>query len=112
MVALRKLFRVFGRGTLEFLHPSNRKILAYLRKYDGEQVLCVANLSRFAQPVDLELPTLEGMVPIEMLGYVEFRGYQATLPFDAGALRFSLARIARSPRARSGSGLANWKSPD
>lgn len=72
MVALRKLFRVFGRGTLEFLHPSNRKILAYLRKYDGEQVLCVANLSRFAQPVDLELPTLEGMVPIEMLGYVEF----------------------------------------
>ena len=72
MVALRKLFRVFGRGTLEFLHPSNRKILAYLRKYAREQVLCVANLSRFAQPVDLELPELEGMVPVEMLGYVEF----------------------------------------
>jgi maltose alpha-D-glucosyltransferase/alpha-amylase len=72
MIALRKLFRVFGRGTLEFLHPANRKILAYLRQYDGEQVLCVANLSRFAQPVDLELSALEGMVPIEMLGYVEF----------------------------------------
>jgi maltose alpha-D-glucosyltransferase/alpha-amylase len=72
MIALRKLFRVFGRGTLEFLHPSNRKILAYLRKYDGEQILCVANLSRFAQPVDLELPALEGMAPVEMLGYVEF----------------------------------------
>jgi maltose alpha-D-glucosyltransferase / alpha-amylase len=72
MIALRKLFRVFGRGTLEFLNPSNRKILAYLRKYDGEQVLCVANLSRFAQPVDLDLASMEGMVPIEMLGYVEF----------------------------------------
>jgi maltose alpha-D-glucosyltransferase / alpha-amylase len=72
MIALRKLFRVFGRGTLEFLNPSNRKILAYIRKYEQEQVLCVANLSRFAQPVDLDLPALEGMVPVEMLGYVEF----------------------------------------
>jgi maltose alpha-D-glucosyltransferase/alpha-amylase len=72
MIALRKLFRVFGRGTLEFLHPSNRKILAYLRKYDREQILCVANLSRFAQPVDLQLPEFDGMVPVEMLGYVEF----------------------------------------
>lgn len=72
MIALRKLFRVFGRGTLEFLNPSNRKILAYLRRFDEEQVLCVANLSRFAQPLDLDLRELEGMVPIEMLGYVEF----------------------------------------
>jgi maltose alpha-D-glucosyltransferase/alpha-amylase len=72
MIALRKLFRVFGRGTLEFLNPANRKILAYLRQYDGEQVLCVANLSRFAQPVDLDLAAMAGMMPIEMLGYVEF----------------------------------------
>ncbi len=72
MIALRKLFRVFGRGTLEFLQPANRKILAYLRRYDGEQILCVANLSRFAQPVDLDLAALEGMIPVEMLGYVEF----------------------------------------
>jgi maltose alpha-D-glucosyltransferase / alpha-amylase len=72
MIALRKLFRVFGRGTIEFLNPVNRKILAYLRRFDGEQVLCVANLSRFAQPVDLDLSSLEGMVPVEMLGYVEF----------------------------------------
>jgi maltose alpha-D-glucosyltransferase/alpha-amylase len=72
MVALRKLFRVFGRGTIEFLDPPNRKILAYLRQYEGEQILCVANLSRFAQPVDLDLSKLEGAVPVEMLGYVEF----------------------------------------
>ena len=72
MIALRKLFGVFGRGSIEFLNPSNRKVLAYLRQYQGEQVLCVANLSRFAQPVDLDLSKLEGMVPVEMLGYVEF----------------------------------------
>jgi maltose alpha-D-glucosyltransferase/alpha-amylase len=72
MIALRKLFRVFGRGTLEFLAPANRKILAYLRRFDGETVLCVTNLSRFAQPVDLDLAAFAGMVPVEMLGYVEF----------------------------------------
>jgi maltose alpha-D-glucosyltransferase/alpha-amylase len=72
MIALRRLFRVFGRGTLRFLTPPNRKILAYLRSLDGEQILCVTNLSRYAQPVDLDLAELAGMTPIEMLGYVEF----------------------------------------
>ena len=47
-------------------------MLAYLRRYDDQQVLCVANLSRFAQPVDLDLPELEGVIPVEMLGYVDF----------------------------------------
>ena len=77
MIALRKLFQVFGRGTLRFLHPENRKILAYIRdlaREDGthETVLCVANLSRFAQPVALDLHDLAGSQPVEMLGYVSF----------------------------------------
>ncbi len=84
MIALRKLFQVFGRGTLEFLEPENRKILAYIRRFadkdgggDGirgqaETVLCVANLSRFAQPVSLDLAEFDGMLPVEMLGYVPF----------------------------------------
>jgi len=72
MIALRKLFQVFGRGTLEFLNPENRKILAYLREYNGERVLCVANLSRFAQPVALDLSRWKDMKPVEMLGYVGF----------------------------------------
>jgi len=72
MIALRKLFRVFGRGTMEFLNPPNRKVLAYLRRYEDQQILCVANLSRFAQPVDLELAELAGMTPVEMIGYVQF----------------------------------------
>jgi maltose alpha-D-glucosyltransferase / alpha-amylase len=72
MIALRKLFQVFGRGTMEFLHPDNRKILAYLRCYGEDRILCVANLSRFAQPVELDLTQYAGMKPMEMLGYVEF----------------------------------------
>ncbi len=72
MIALRKLFQVFGRGTLKFLPSANRKVLAYVRQYENEQVLCLANLSRFAQPVQLDLSEFEGMTPVEMLGYVEF----------------------------------------
>lgn len=72
MIALRKLFQVFGRGSLKFLEAENRKVLSYLRELDGERVLCVANLSRFAQPVALDLSDYAGMVPVEMLGYVEF----------------------------------------
>lgn len=72
MIALRKLFQVFGRGSIEFLHPRNRKILAYVRSDGNERILCVANLSRFAQPFDLDLSGYAGMTPVEMLGYVEF----------------------------------------
>jgi maltose alpha-D-glucosyltransferase/alpha-amylase len=98
MIALRKLFSVFGRGTISFLEPANRKVLAYLREYQGEQVLCVANLSRFAQPIDLDLSKLEGMVPVEMLGYVDFpaidqKPYRLTLaPYSF--LWFELQRRA------------------
>jgi len=77
MIALRKLFQVFGRGSLRFLNPTNRKILAYLRDLDRgdgshETVLCVANLSRFAQPVSLDLSDYIGFEPVEMIGYVSF----------------------------------------
>jgi maltose alpha-D-glucosyltransferase/alpha-amylase len=89
MIALRKLFQVFGRGTIEFLSPSNRKILAYRRQYGAEQVLCVANLSRFAQPVELDLSALAGMTPVEMLGYVEFPRIGMTpYPLTLGAYSF------------------------
>jgi maltose alpha-D-glucosyltransferase/alpha-amylase len=72
MIALRKLFRVFGRGSIEFLETANRKVLAYVRRHENEAILCVANLSRFAQPVELDLSAFEGLRPVEMMGYVEF----------------------------------------
>jgi maltose alpha-D-glucosyltransferase/alpha-amylase len=76
MIALRKVYRVFGRGSTKFLDPANRKVLAYVREYENERVLCVANLSRFAQPVDLDLSSFAGSTPIEMLGYTEFPGIE------------------------------------
>src|SRR5260370_16735138 len=72
MIALRKQFKVFGRGTLAFLSASNRKILAYVRRYEDELVLCIANLSRTVQPVELDLSAYAGMTPTEMLGLTEF----------------------------------------
>jgi maltose alpha-D-glucosyltransferase/alpha-amylase len=72
MIALRKQFKVFGRGTMEFLPAPNRKILAYVRRFEDELVLCVANLSRTVQPVELDLSAFTGMTPVEMLGLTEF----------------------------------------
>jgi maltose alpha-D-glucosyltransferase/alpha-amylase len=72
ILAVRKGFRAFGRGTLRFLRPSNRKIIAYLREYGDEIILCVANLARSAQPVELDLAKYKGRVPIELIGRTAF----------------------------------------
>jgi maltose alpha-D-glucosyltransferase / alpha-amylase len=72
MIHLRKLFQVFGRGSMEFLPVENHKVLAYVRKHAGDVILCVANFSRFAQPCQLDLSAFEGHVPVEMFGYTEF----------------------------------------
>jgi maltose alpha-D-glucosyltransferase/alpha-amylase len=72
MIRLRKLFAVFGRGTIEFLTPANQRILAYVRRYREDVILCVANLSRAVQPVALDLSAFAGLTPVEMLGYTEF----------------------------------------
>jgi maltose alpha-D-glucosyltransferase/alpha-amylase len=72
MLAVRCRAKAFGRGTLKFLKPGNRKVLAYLREYGDEVILCVANLSRTAQPVELNLAAYKGRVPVEMLGRTTF----------------------------------------
>src|SRR6201998_1348506 len=72
MLAVRKNSQAFGRGTRRFLRPGNRKILAYLREFGDDTILCVANLSRSAQPVELNLAPFKGRVPVEMLGRTAF----------------------------------------
>jgi maltose alpha-D-glucosyltransferase / alpha-amylase len=72
LIALRKRFQAFGRGTIEFLYPDNRKVLAFLRCYEGETVLVVANLSRFVQYARLDLSRFRDHVPIELFGLTEF----------------------------------------
>jgi maltose alpha-D-glucosyltransferase/alpha-amylase len=72
LVALRKSFKAFSRGSLEFLQPDNRKVLAFLRHYEDETILVVANLSRLAQYTTLNLGKFSDLVPVEMFGHTEF----------------------------------------
>ena len=73
MIRLRRLFRVLGRGTIDFLQPANRAVLAYVRRHEEDDaILCVANLARNVQPVHLDLSAFAGLVPVEILGYTEF----------------------------------------
>lgn len=90
MLAVRKQQKAFGRGTLKMLSPTNRRILAYLRDFtnaqgEHETILCVANVSRAAQAVELDLSSFAGQVPVEMIGGSAFPPigqlpYMLTLP--------------------------------
>jgi maltose alpha-D-glucosyltransferase / alpha-amylase len=71
LVTIRKQFRAFGRGTLEFIQPDNRRVLAFCRKYEEERILLVANLSRFVQDVGLDLAQFKELTPVEMFGRSE-----------------------------------------
>ena len=66
LIAVRKKFKAFGRGTFEVLHPSNRAALVFIRRYESEIILCVNNLSRYAQAVELDLREYAGCLPIEL----------------------------------------------
>jgi len=71
-IAVRRRWPVFGLGAFEALDAANPSVFAYLRTHEDDVVLCVNNLSRFAQPVQLDLRRFAGMTPVEMLGRVHF----------------------------------------
>jgi maltose alpha-D-glucosyltransferase/alpha-amylase len=101
ILATRKSAKAFGRGSLSFLRPGNRKVLAYLRELGNEAILCVANLARTAQPVELDLKRFKGRVPVEMLGRTSFPPvgelpYLLTLPAH-GFYWFRLSTDAPPP---------------
>jgi maltose alpha-D-glucosyltransferase/alpha-amylase len=70
---MRKNFKAFSRGSLEFLYPDNPKVLAFLRRYEDEIVLVIVNLSRFAQSAELDLSRFAGYVPMEVFSRNLFR---------------------------------------
>ncbi|WP_370655663.1 maltose alpha-D-glucosyltransferase [Paracraurococcus lichenis] len=72
MLAVRKRSKAFGRGSMRLLYPANRKVLAYIRDHEDDTILCVFNLSRSAQAVELDLAGCAGRVPVEMLGGTSF----------------------------------------
>ena len=107
-INIRKRYTAFGRGGIRFLSPSNSKVLAFLREYQDETILVIANLSRFPEFVELELEEFAGQVPMEVFSRNEFpaiknepyvftlsgHGYywlelkkQGTLPEQAGSDR-------------------------
>jgi maltose alpha-D-glucosyltransferase/alpha-amylase len=101
LLQVRRSSQAFGRGTLRFIRPGNRRVLVYLREYGEDRVLCVANLARSAQPVELDLAEHKGAVPIELLGRAAFPPigelpYLLTLPGYA-FYWFRLSREAEAP---------------
>ncbi|MCP5364978.1 MAG: maltose alpha-D-glucosyltransferase [Hyphomicrobiales bacterium] len=106
LVAARKNHAAFGRGSLTFLYPRNRKVLAYLRSYDDQTVLCVANMSQAPQSAEIDLSEYKERVPVELLGRSAFPPigelpYFVTLP-GYGFYWFLLAEEAEAP---------NWHEP-
>jgi maltose alpha-D-glucosyltransferase / alpha-amylase len=102
LLAVRSGSHAFGRGRFTMLHPGNRKVLAYVREHEEDVVLCVFNVSRVAQPVELALDAYKGRVPVEMLGRSAFPPigdlpYMLTLP-AYGFFWFRLANDAAPPQ--------------
>ena len=101
MIAVRQTHKAFGNGDMTFLRPRNRKVLAYLREHNGDVLLCVFNLSRSAQAVELDLAGQKGKVPVEMTGASPFPPigtlpYLLTLP-AYGFYWFTLSDPAQLP---------------
>ncbi|HEX5233238.1 MAG TPA: maltose alpha-D-glucosyltransferase [Bradyrhizobium sp.] len=72
LISVRKSTLAFGRGTMTFIRPVNRCVLAYVRQYGDQVILCVANLSRSAQATELDLSAWKDRIPLEMLGRTRF----------------------------------------
>ena len=101
MLAVRARHPAFGRGTLTLLYPKNRKILAYLREYHGDTLLCVANVAHSPQAVELDLSQFAGRVPVELNAGTSFPPigeltYLLTLP-PYGFYWFALATASDQP---------------
>jgi maltose alpha-D-glucosyltransferase / alpha-amylase len=105
MIGVRKQHQAFGRGSFKLLYPGNRRVLAYLREHEGQSMLCVANLARSAQAVELDLSEFRGRVPVELLSRSPFPpigdlSYLLTLA-GHGFFWFLLAPEAEAPNWHS-----------
>jgi maltose alpha-D-glucosyltransferase/alpha-amylase len=102
VIRIRQKYPTFALGKLDFLHPSNRRVLAFTRTHEGETMLVVCNLSRFSQPAELDLNAFVGRTPVELFGETPFpviadRPYQLSL----GPYMFLWFRLDQAPPART-----------
>jgi len=103
VIAMRKNFKAFSRGSIEFLFPENAKVLAFLRRYEDEIVLGVVNLSRFSQFAELDLSKFAGSVPLEIIGRSHFPPIKKTPYFLTlnGHSSYWFTLVPQSGRKRS-----------
>ena len=96
LIKTRNSYRVFSRGTMEFLRPSNHRVLAYIRELGNEKILVVNNLSSSAQAVELDVQRYKGYIPIEMFGRNLFPRF-GDLPYllTLGPYQFYWFRLRR-----------------
>ncbi len=112
LIALRKQYQAFGRGSIDFLNPDNSRVLAFVRQHEGETLLVVANLSRFVQHVELDLTKYQGTVPTELFGrarlpMVTERAYSLTL----GSYAFYWMALEKPPENEAQSRLESYSPP-
>jgi maltose alpha-D-glucosyltransferase / alpha-amylase len=119
ILSLRKQYQAFGRGSFEFLYPENSKVLAYVRRHGEERIVVVANLSRFAQHVELNLSPFKGMTPVELFGRSPFPMIgEGAYPLTLGphgfywlALEATAVSAALGEGARAALPLVTWDGP-
>jgi maltose alpha-D-glucosyltransferase / alpha-amylase len=108
ILALRKRYRAFGRGSMSFVNPDNPKVLAFLRQHEDEHILVVANLSRFPQPAELNLAAFKGRRPVELFGRSVFPPIgEGSYPLTVGG--HALYWFSLEPERR---GVARERAPE
>ena len=112
LIALRRRYGAFGRGSFELLNPSNNHVLAFVRRYGNERILVVANLSRYAQMAHLDLAEFRGVAPVELLGHTSFPPIgEQPYPLTVGAHALHWFALERPPRARRRRPAASQRAP-
>jgi maltose alpha-D-glucosyltransferase/alpha-amylase len=106
LIALRRQRRVLGDGAMEMLDPSNRSVLAFIRRSEEQVMLIVANLSRFVQPVELDLAPFAGAMPVEVIGGSSFPPIGTDQPYflSMGPHAFYWFDLQLQPEAPTGGG--------
>lgn len=109
MLQVRRQSKAFAFGELEFLHPENAKIVAFVRRYEGETLLVLANLSRYTQYVELDLTPYAGMTPVEMFGRTPMPEIkQGHTSFTVGPYGFIWMSMQG---AAAGASSSQWEGP-
>ncbi len=109
MLQVRRQSKVFAFGDLEFLHPENAKIIAFVRRYEGETLLIMANLSRYTQHAELDLSSYSGSTPVEMFGKSKLPPItQGHTSFTVGPHGFMWLTLESAPQVHDSGG---WEAP-